>query len=64
MIGQNPISHIDHITKHATVNSAAEENDMRAMILEANVNAMIVIKEMRRAIKAADEQDDPGAADV
>lgn len=64
MIGQNPVSHIEDFQKTATVKPAQKGNDMRAMIAEADANAMLVIKEMREAIKTADDNDDPGTADV
>lgn len=64
MIGQDPVSHIEDFLKIATVKSAKKGNDMRGMIQEADANAIIVIKELRETIKAADENDDPGTADI
>ncbi|MEO8071941.1 MAG: DNA starvation/stationary phase protection protein [Acidobacteriota bacterium] len=64
MIGQNPVSRIEEFQKTATIKSAADSNDMREMIKEADKNAIQVIKEMREAIKTADDNDDPGTADV
>lgn len=64
MIGQNPISHFDEFLKQATVKPAAKNNDMEGMIKEARENTLIVIKEMRDAIKVADQADDPGTADL
>jgi starvation-inducible DNA-binding protein len=64
MIGQNPVSRIEEFQKTATIKSAAENTEMRSMISEADANAIQVIKEMREAIKTADEADDPGTADV
>ena len=64
MIGQNPVSRIEEFQKTATVKSAADSQDMRQMILEADNNAIRVIQEFREAIKTADEGDDPGTADV
>ena len=64
MIGQNPVSRIEEFQKTATIKSAAENTEMRSMISEADANAIQVIKEMREAIKVADETDDPGTADV
>jgi starvation-inducible DNA-binding protein len=37
---------------------------MREMVGEANQNSLQIIKEMREAIKIADESGDPGTADV
>lgn len=64
MIGQNPVSRIEEFQKTATIKSAADNSEMRLMISEADGNAIKVIKEMREAIKTADEGDDPGTADV
>ncbi len=64
MIGQNPVSRLEEFQQTATVKSAADNTDMREMIKEADVNAMQIIKEMRAAIKTADDNDDPGTADV
>ncbi|MGI8641315.1 MAG: Dps family protein [Pyrinomonadaceae bacterium] len=64
MIGQNPVSRIEEFQKTATIKSAADGSDMRKMIKEADTNAIQIIKEMREAIKTADDNDDPGTADV
>jgi starvation-inducible DNA-binding protein len=64
MIGQNPISHFDDFLKQATVKPAAKNNDMEGMIKEARENTLVMIKEMREAIKVAEKADDPGTADV
>ena len=64
MIGQNPLSRLEEFASAATVKSAAKGTNMRQMINEAQDNAVLIIKEMRKAIKTADEADDPGTADV
>jgi starvation-inducible DNA-binding protein len=64
MIGQNPVSRIEEFLKSATIKSASDSRDMRDMISEADRNVLTVIKEMRGAIKRADEADDPGTADL
>jgi starvation-inducible DNA-binding protein len=64
MIGQNPVSRIEEFLQTASISSAAHSTDMRDMIREANQNSLQIIKEMREAIKIADEADDPGTADV
>lgn len=64
MIGQNPVSRIEEFQKTATIKSAADNTDMREMMKEADTNAIRIIKEMREAIKTADDNDDPGTADV
>ena len=64
MIGQNPVSRIKEFQKTATIKSAADTTTMREMIKEADTNVIQIIKEMRQAIKTADNNDDPGTADV
>jgi starvation-inducible DNA-binding protein len=64
MIGQNPPGHLMEVTKLASVAVAAPDTSMREMIEEANRNLLIVIKEMRRAARTADEHDDPGTVDL
>lgn len=64
MIGQNPVSHVEDFLKTATVKSAKKGNNMRGMIEEADANAVLVIREIREAIKKADKNDDPGTADI
>lgn len=64
MIGQNPVSRIEEFLQTASVKSAAQSDDMREMIREANGNSLQIIKEMREAIKVADDLGDPGTADV
>lgn len=64
MIGQNPVSRIEEFLKTATIKSAGNSSDMRNMISEADQNVLTVIREMREAIKRADEAGDPGTADV
>lgn len=64
MIGQNPVSRLEEFQKTATIKSAADNRAMSEMIKEADINVIRIIKEMRQAIKTADEADDPGTADV
>ena len=64
MIGQNPVSHVEDFLKTATVKPAKKGNNMRQMIEEADANLLIVIKEMREAVSTADDNNDPGSADV
>ena len=64
MIGQNPVARLEDIIKTASIKSAAAEQTMRGMIKEGDDNLNLVILEMREAIKTANEQDDPGTADV
>jgi starvation-inducible DNA-binding protein len=64
MIGQNPVSRIEEFLKTASIKSASDSRDMRDMIGEADRNVLTVIKEMREAVKRADDAGDPGTADV
>jgi starvation-inducible DNA-binding protein len=64
MIGQNPVSRIEEFLETATIQSAKKSSTMRSMIEEADENAKTVIREMRAAVKTADDGNDPGTADV
>ncbi len=64
MIGQNPVSRIEEFLATATIKSAAKKTDMNEMIAEADKNAIQIIKELRDGIKTANDNDDPGTADV
>jgi starvation-inducible DNA-binding protein len=64
MIGQNPVSRIEEFQQTATIKSASDNHDMQQMITEADNNAIQIIKEMRDAIKTANDKNDPGTADV
>jgi starvation-inducible DNA-binding protein len=48
----------------ASVSPAAPHPRMHDMIEEADRNALIVIKEMRDAVKVAEEHNDPGTVDL
>jgi starvation-inducible DNA-binding protein len=64
MIGQEPPAHLLDIVDRATVSPAAGHTTVRAMLEEANRHQLVVIKEMRAAVKTADEHDDPGTVDL
>jgi len=65
MIGQDPLFSPVEISETATVKTADRANfTMRDMIAEADRNLLVVIKEMRAGVRAANEQDDPGTADL
>ena len=64
MIGQDPPAHLLEASDLATVAAAAPHSTMREMVEEADRNLLIVIKEMRKAAKTADEHDDPGTVDI
>ncbi len=68
MIGQDPVSGLRQMIDMASVKAFASESNkretMREMIEEADVNLLLVIKEMRDAVRLANDHDDPGTADV
>jgi starvation-inducible DNA-binding protein len=64
MIGQDPISRPQEILATASVKVTEHEQTMRQMVEEADANLLLVIKEMRSAARAADQQDDPGTVDL
>jgi starvation-inducible DNA-binding protein len=64
MIGQDPPSGPVEIADIATVAVAAPHSTMREMVEEANRNTLVVIKEIRQAVKTAEEHDDPGTVDL
>ena len=66
MIGQDPPAHLLDAADLASVTAAAPapHSTMRDMIEEADRNLLIVVQEMRRAAKVADEHGDPGTVDL
>lgn len=64
MIGQDPPAHPLEVLDLASVRPAAQQSTMRQMVEEADQHVLVVITEMRRAAKVADEQDDPGTVDL
>ena len=64
MIGQDPVSRPQEILATASVTVAERDQTMRQMVEEADANLLIIIKEMRSAARAADEQEDPGTVDL
>ena len=64
MIGPDPIFSPKHTLDMASVEVAASGTTVREMIQEADNNALVVIREMRRGAKLADEVDDPGTVDL
>jgi starvation-inducible DNA-binding protein len=65
MIGQDLQSvQLKQFQQQATVQSAQAGQNMREMIEEADANLLVVIKDMRDAAKAADENNDPGTVDL
>ncbi len=64
MIGQDPIASPQEMLSAASVKVAAHGQTMQLMVQEADTNLLTVIKEMRAAVRAADEHDDPGTVDL
>jgi starvation-inducible DNA-binding protein len=64
MIGQDPPAHLLDAADLASVAAAAPHATMRDMVEEADRNLLIVVNEMRRGAKIADEHNDPGTVDL
>ena len=64
MIGQDPPGHLVEAVDLASVAVAAPHSTMREMVDEADRHLLVVISEMRRAAKVADEHNDPGTVDL
>lgn len=64
MIGGDPVADPRIIMEKATVKIAAAKGTMRHMIAEADANVITVIREMRDGARLADDNDDPGTADL
>lgn len=64
MIGQDPVFLFNDMLKQASVHPADGDHSMRHMIEEADENVLNVIKGMRDAAEAADDQHDPGSNDL
>ena len=64
MIGQDPPAHLMESVDLASVSQAAPHSNMREMVEEAGRNLLVVIQEMRRGAKVAEEHGDPGTVDL
>ena len=65
MIGQDPLFSPIELSETASVKTADRANfTMRDMIAEADRNLLVVIKEMCAGVRTANEQEDPGTADL
>ena len=64
MIGQDPPAHPIEATDLASVSPAAPYATMRDMVEEADRHTLVVISQMRKAARLADEHDDPGTVDL
>jgi len=64
MIGSDPISDPTDMLERATVRVAARKGTMRQMVAEADTNEITLVKEMRDGARLADDNNDPGTADL
>jgi len=64
MIGQDPIFSPQQTLDMASVQASTAGKSLREMVQEADSNVLVVIREMRRGAKLADEVDDPGTVDL
>jgi starvation-inducible DNA-binding protein len=64
MIGQDPPAHPIEATDLASVSPAAPYSNMRDMVEEADRHALVVISQLRKAAKLADDHNDPGTVDL
>jgi starvation-inducible DNA-binding protein len=64
MIGQDPPGHLLEAVDLASVGYGVPHSTMREMVEEADRHLLVVISEMRRAAKVADEHGDPGTVDL
>jgi starvation-inducible DNA-binding protein len=64
MIGQDPPARLVDLQDLASISAAAPHATVHDMIDEADRHALVVIQEMRKAVRIADEHDDPGTVDI
>jgi starvation-inducible DNA-binding protein len=64
MIGQDPPAHPIETTDLASISPAAPYANMRDMVEEADRHALVVISQLRKAARLADEHNDPGTVDL
>jgi starvation-inducible DNA-binding protein len=64
MIGQDPPAHLLEASDLASVSAAAPHSTLREMVEEADRHLLVVISEMRKGARIADEHDDPGTVDL
>ena len=64
MIGQDPPAHLIEASDLASVGAAAPHSTVRDMVEEADRHLLVVINEMRRGAKTANEHGDPGTVDL
>lgn len=64
MIGQDPVAGPTEVLKTASVKPASLAQTMREMVTEADGHLLVVIREMRDAVRVAEKADDPGTVDL
>jgi starvation-inducible DNA-binding protein len=64
MIGQDPVAGPTEMVATASVKPAALAQTMREMVAGADDQLLTVIREMRDAVRAAEDADDPGTVDL
>jgi starvation-inducible DNA-binding protein len=64
MIGQDPPAHLLESASLASVPQTDAHTTMREMVEEGQRNLLIVISEMRKGAKVAEEHNDPGTVDL
>jgi starvation-inducible DNA-binding protein len=64
MIGQDPPAHLLESANLASVPPTGAHTTMREMVEEGQRNLLIVISEMRKGAKVAEEHNDPGTVDL
>jgi starvation-inducible DNA-binding protein len=64
MIGQDPVAGPTEVADAASVKAVPLGQTMREMVAQADEDLIVVISEMREAVKAADDADDPGTVDL
>jgi len=65
MIGQNVQAiQLKQLQEAADVHSAASGQTPREMLEEADANLLVVIKDLREAVKDAEQANDPGTVDL
>ena len=64
MVGQDPLATPPEVMEAASVAPAPLGQTMREMVQQADAHAVNVIREMREAVRVAEEAGDPGTADL
>jgi starvation-inducible DNA-binding protein len=64
MIGQDPVSQPRQIEEKAQVKPSVQPRNLREMVEEADIHLLHVIKDIRAAARASDQENDPGSVDL